>query len=106
MKSSKENGAPLAYVRYASGAPFQFRRAHRASGKSRVINQARIESRRSAPGQAALVHPPRAPVSPQDPSHSGRIRPRDTRKKLIDALEMLGTKRDKNPPKKHGNIPL
>jgi propionyl-CoA carboxylase beta chain len=34
------------------------------------------------------------------------IQPRDTRKKLIDALEMLGTKRDKNPPKKHGNIPL
>jgi len=34
------------------------------------------------------------------------IRPRDTRKKLIDALEMLGTKRDKNPPKKHGNMPL
>lgn len=34
------------------------------------------------------------------------IRPRDTRKKLIAALEMLDTKRDKNPPKKHGNIPL
>jgi len=34
------------------------------------------------------------------------IRPRDTRKKLIQALEMLDTKRDKNPPKKHGNIPL
>ena len=34
------------------------------------------------------------------------IQPRETRKKLIDALEMLGTKRDKNPPKKHGNIPL
>jgi propionyl-CoA carboxylase beta chain len=34
------------------------------------------------------------------------IRPRETRKKLIDALEMLDTKRDKNPPKKHGNIPL
>src|SRR4051812_21327116 len=34
------------------------------------------------------------------------IRPRETRKKLIDALEMLETKRDKNPPKKHGNIPL
>ncbi len=34
------------------------------------------------------------------------IKPRDTRKKLIQALEMLGTKRDKNPPKKHGNIPL
>jgi propionyl-CoA carboxylase beta chain len=34
------------------------------------------------------------------------IRPRDTRKKLIQALEMLDTKRDKNPAKKHGNIPL
>ena len=34
------------------------------------------------------------------------IQPRHTRKKLIDALEMLDTKRDKNPPKKHGNIPL
>ena len=34
------------------------------------------------------------------------IQPRDTRKKLIDALEMLQNKRDKNPPKKHGNIPL
>ena len=36
----------------------------------------------------------------------GVIRPRDTRKRIIDALEMLETKRDKNPPKKHGNIPL
>jgi propionyl-CoA carboxylase beta chain len=26
--------------------------------------------------------------------------------KLIQALEMLETKRDKNPPKKHGNVPL
>jgi len=34
------------------------------------------------------------------------ILPRETRKKLITALEMLDGKRDKNPPKKHGNIPL
>ncbi len=34
------------------------------------------------------------------------IRPRETRKRLINALEMLDTKRDKNPSKKHGNIPL
>ena len=34
------------------------------------------------------------------------IDPRDTRPLLIDALESLKTKRDKNPPKKHGNIPL
>ena len=34
------------------------------------------------------------------------IRPRDTRRKLIAALRNLENKRDKNPPKKHGNIPL
>jgi propionyl-CoA carboxylase beta chain len=34
------------------------------------------------------------------------IDPRDTRARLIDALGTLVTKRDKNPPKKHGNIPL
>ncbi len=34
------------------------------------------------------------------------IQPRETRKKLIQALQMLETKRDKNPAKKHGNIPL
>ncbi len=34
------------------------------------------------------------------------IMPRDTRKKLATALAMLDTKRDSNPPKKHGNIPL
>src|SRR5947199_2594361 len=34
------------------------------------------------------------------------IRPQETRKKLIDALEMLQNKRDKNPPKKHAKIPL
>jgi propionyl-CoA carboxylase beta chain len=34
------------------------------------------------------------------------IDPRETRPRLISALEMLRSKRDKNPPKKHGNIPL
>ncbi|MFN8008136.1 MAG: acyl-CoA carboxylase subunit beta [Terriglobia bacterium] len=34
------------------------------------------------------------------------IVPRDTRKKLIKALQMLDNKRDQNPRKKHGNIPL
>jgi propionyl-CoA carboxylase beta chain len=34
------------------------------------------------------------------------IRPRATRRKLISALKNLDNKRDKNPPKKHGNIPL
>ena len=34
------------------------------------------------------------------------IDPRDTRPRLIEALLTLETKRAKNPPKKHGNIPL
>ena len=34
------------------------------------------------------------------------IPPRQTRPKLIAALSRLSTKRDRNPPKKHGNIPL
>ncbi len=34
------------------------------------------------------------------------IQPRDTRPRLINALEMLTNKRDSNPAKKHGNIPL
>lgn len=34
------------------------------------------------------------------------IEPALTRKRIIDALEMLKHKRDTNPPKKHGNIPL
>jgi propionyl-CoA carboxylase beta chain len=34
------------------------------------------------------------------------IRPEDTRPRVIRALEMLRTKRQEHPPKKHGNIPL
>ena len=34
------------------------------------------------------------------------IDPRETRPRIIDALEMLQSKRDNLPPKKHGNIPL
>jgi propionyl-CoA carboxylase beta chain len=34
------------------------------------------------------------------------IEPAETRPKLIRALALLENKRDTNPPKKHGNIPL
>ncbi|PYV54439.1 MAG: methylmalonyl-CoA carboxyltransferase [Acidobacteria bacterium] len=34
------------------------------------------------------------------------IQPRETRRRVIQALAMLQNKRDKNPPRKHGNIPL
>ncbi len=34
------------------------------------------------------------------------IEPQETRPRLINALQMLRNKRDSNPPRKHGNIPL
>ena len=34
------------------------------------------------------------------------VEPKETRPRLINALEMLTNKRDTNPAKKHGNIPL
>jgi propionyl-CoA carboxylase beta chain len=34
------------------------------------------------------------------------IDPRETRPRLVGALDMLRNKRDSNPPRKHGNIPL
>ena len=34
------------------------------------------------------------------------ILPRETRPRLIRSLEILADKRDTNPRKKHGNIPL
>ena len=34
------------------------------------------------------------------------IEPRETRPRLIRALEVLRNKRENLPPKKHGNIPL
>jgi acetyl-CoA carboxylase carboxyltransferase component len=34
------------------------------------------------------------------------IEPARTRSKLIAGLRLLATKRDTNPPRKHGNIPL
>ncbi|HEX2678357.1 MAG TPA: carboxyl transferase domain-containing protein [Polyangiales bacterium] len=34
------------------------------------------------------------------------IYPRETRRRIVSALELLRTKRDTNPPRKHGSIPL
>jgi acetyl-CoA/propionyl-CoA carboxylase carboxyl transferase subunit len=34
------------------------------------------------------------------------IEPQDTRARLVDDLDMLKTKRERNPEKKHGNIPI
>ena len=34
------------------------------------------------------------------------IKPSTTRPRIIEALEFIENKRDTNPPRKHGNIPL
>ena len=34
------------------------------------------------------------------------IEPRNTRFRIIKAIQMLATKKDTNPPKKHSNLPL
>jgi propionyl-CoA carboxylase beta chain len=34
------------------------------------------------------------------------IEPHQTRIRVIQALRLLANKQDRNPPKKHGNIPL
>ena len=34
------------------------------------------------------------------------IDPRETRARLVSGLEAMAEKRDLNPPRKHGNIPL
>ena len=61
---------------------------------------ARADRRVPASSSPTPTWPPRAATS------TTVIEPRETRPRLIAALEMLQTKRDTNPPKKHGNIPL
>ena len=52
--------------------------------------------------QALELDPPGTPVKVIEPYQMlGEIEP-----DLIEALNMLQNKRDTNPPKKHGNIPL
>jgi propionyl-CoA carboxylase beta chain len=63
-----------------------------------TARQAKVEEFR-----ARLAHPY---VAAERGFVDAVIFPRDTRKKIVQALEMLQDKRDKNPPKKHGNIPL
>src|SRR6202790_4658020 len=75
-----------------------YKRELESAENREAVRQEKIEEFRER-----FTHPYVAP-------HRGyvdeEIQPRETRKKLIQALEMLETKRDKNPPKKHGNIPL
>ena len=60
--------------------------------------------------ECAVVGPAGALASPYSAAERGHIddiiEPRDTRPRLISALEACASKREGRPPKKHGNIPL
>jgi acetyl-CoA carboxylase carboxyltransferase component len=47
------------------------------------------------------------PIAPPSPGYiDAVIEPAETRPRLIDALEIMCSKRELRPPKKHGNIPM
>ena len=69
-----------------------------ASGDPRAATEAKMEEYRER-----FAHPY---VAAARGYVDDVIDPRDTRPRLISALDMLAGKRDANPPKKHGNIPL
>jgi len=73
----------------------------------RELDQAANKEENAPEQDRRVSRPPREPLRGGGAGFlDAVIQPRETRKKLIQALEMLETKRDKNPPKKHGNIPL
>ena len=75
-----------------------FRREIAASADSRAATDARMAEYREK-----FAHPY---VAAARGYLDDVIDPRDTRPRLISALAMLRNKRDENPLKKHGNIPL
>jgi propionyl-CoA carboxylase beta chain len=80
------------------------------NGSARVENGEAVRQNREAVRQGKIEEFRDRFASPYVAAERGFIdaiiQPRETRKKLIQALAMLENKRDKNPPKKHGNIPL
>ena len=82
-------------------------RARSTSSTATRSRRPRIRTRR-APQLVARVREQFA--NPYEAAARGYIDevivPHETRPKLIAALKLLATKRDTNPPRKHGNIPL
>lgn len=82
-----------------------------AEGAVNILHSKEIAASKDPEARKQLVAEYRDRFSnPYDAAARGYIdaviRPRETRKKLIRALEITRHKRDTNPPKKHGNIPL
>ena len=69
----------------------------------------RGRSGRDARGARRPTTARRSPIPTRPPSWATSTRssyPEDTRRHIVQALRMLRNKRQKNPSKKHGNIPL
>ncbi len=83
-----------------------------AEGAVNIIHQKTIEAAADkAATRAAFVEEYRTRFA--NPYHAASlgfidevIEPRELRKRLAFYLNLFATKRDKNPPRKHGNIPL
>jgi propionyl-CoA carboxylase beta chain len=91
-------GAEIAVMGPKGAVEILFRREIEESADPAAAMDAKIEEYR-----AKFAHPY---IAASRGYVDDIIDPRDTRPRLIDALEMLRSKRDNNPPKKHGNIPL
>ena len=72
-------------------------------GATEILYKTAASEEREADYRARFAHPY---VAAARGYVDDVIDPRDTRPLLITALGMLATKRDRLPPKKHGNIPL
>jgi propionyl-CoA carboxylase beta chain len=70
---------------------------------ARAADQAATRRELAARYEAQFAHPYEAAARGYV---DAVIEPQETRPRLIAALEAVHTKRDTNPPKKHGNIPL
>jgi len=75
-----------------------YRRELEAAADADAVRAARVAEYREKFANPA--------VAAQHGFIDGVIAPRETRARVIAALRALETKRDRNPPKKHGNIPL
>ena len=70
------------------------------------IYSATVRSPRVIPSEVYLVVETTVGVATAAMYIDEVIMPSETRPKVIKAFEMLKNKRDTNPPRKHGNIPL
>ena len=81
-------------------------------GAVSIVNRAELQQAKNEKAERArlVAEYRRLFASPYKAAELGYvddvIMPEDTRPRIIEALDMLRNKRDSNPPKKHGNIPL